>query len=50
MFSRRIDKPKQVKLQWLQNPIQMNGDNMNNVWVKLLENSSSKKGISERQN
>jgi hypothetical protein len=29
--SKLIDKRKQAKLQWLQNPRQMNGDNMNNL-------------------
>jgi hypothetical protein len=29
--SKLIDRRKQAKLQWLQNPIQVNGDNMNNV-------------------
>jgi hypothetical protein len=26
-----FDQWKQIKLQWLQNPSQMNGDNLNNV-------------------
>jgi hypothetical protein len=27
----KIDRRKQAKLQWLQNPSQVNGDNMDNV-------------------
>jgi hypothetical protein len=29
--SKLLDRRKQVKLQWLQNPSQMNGDNMDNA-------------------
>jgi hypothetical protein len=40
-----LDKPKQAKFQWFQNPSQMNGDNMENVKVKIVEFLISRKGL-----
>jgi hypothetical protein len=31
MCSKLLDERKQAKLQWLQNPSEINGDNLNNV-------------------
>jgi hypothetical protein len=38
---------KQAKLQWLQDPCEINGDNLN---VKPSDILGKKEGISERQN
>jgi hypothetical protein len=35
---------RQAKLQWLQNPSQMNGDNMNNVKCETSRTFRDKKG------
>jgi hypothetical protein len=49
--SELIDQGKQTKLQWLQNPIERNGDNVNNVRCEASRYFRNKKeGISERQN
>jgi hypothetical protein len=46
-----IDRRKQAKLQWLQNPSQVNGDNMDNVRREASRTFRTKKqGISETQN
>jgi hypothetical protein len=41
--SKLVDQREQAKLQWLQDPGEINGDNMNNVKKKTKE-------ISERRN
>jgi hypothetical protein len=38
-----IDRRKQAKLQWLQNPSQVNGDNMDNVRREASRNFRTKK-------
>jgi DNA repair ATPase RecN len=49
--SKLIDRRKQAKLQWLQIPSQMNGDNMNNVRREASRTfRTNKRGISEKQN
>jgi hypothetical protein len=46
-----IYRRKQAKLQWLQNPSQVNGDNMDNVRREASRTFRTKqKGISEKQN
>jgi hypothetical protein len=46
-----IDKMKQAKLQWLQNPSQMNGDTMDNVRREASRTfRNPQNGISEIQN
>jgi hypothetical protein len=40
----------QAKIQWLRNPSQTYGDNLNNVNLELVEHSRTKEGISERRN
>jgi hypothetical protein len=48
--SKLLDQRKQVKLQWLQDPSKINGDNVNNVRREASRHfRSKKKGISERQ-
>jgi hypothetical protein len=42
--SKLIERRKQAKLQWLQNPSQVNGDNMDNVRREAIEISGPKKG------
>jgi hypothetical protein len=42
--SKLIDKRKQVKLQWLQNPSQINGNNLQNLNVKPVEHLGTRKG------
>jgi hypothetical protein len=34
-FSKLTDQQKQAKLQWLQNPSQMNGDNLQNLRCEI---------------
>jgi hypothetical protein len=49
--SKLMDRRKQAKLQWLQNPSQVNGDNMDNVRCEASRTFRTKKmGISEKQN
>jgi hypothetical protein len=46
-----LDQRKQAKLQWLQDPSQINGDNFNNIRHEASRHFRNKKrGISERQN
>jgi hypothetical protein len=42
--SKLIDRRKQAKLQWLQNPSQVNGDNMDNVRRGASRTLRTKKG------
>jgi hypothetical protein len=42
--SKLIDRRKQAKLQWLQNPSQVNGDNMDNVRYEASRSFRTKKG------
>jgi hypothetical protein len=44
--SKLIDRRKQAKLQWLQNPSQVNGDNMDNVRREANRTFRTKKGNS----
>jgi hypothetical protein len=44
------DQWKQAKIQWLQNPSQINGDNLQNLRRETSRTLGKKKGISERQN
>jgi hypothetical protein len=39
--SKLLNQRKQAKLQWLQNPSQTNGDNMNNICMKLAKLSGT---------
>jgi hypothetical protein len=39
-----LDQRKQAKLQWLQDPSEINGDNLNNVRRELADISGIKKG------
>jgi hypothetical protein len=39
-----IDQWKQVTLQWLQNPIQINGGNQKNLDVEPVESLGTRKG------
>jgi hypothetical protein len=49
--SKLIDRRKQAKLQWLQNPSQVNGDKMDNVRREASRTfRTKKKEISEKQN
>jgi hypothetical protein len=48
--SKLLDQKKQAKLEWLQDPSEINGDNLNNVRRKARRYSRNKEGISERQN
>jgi hypothetical protein len=49
--SELLYKRKQAKLQWLQDPSEISGDNMNSVRREASRYFSDKKeGISERQN
>jgi hypothetical protein len=48
--SKLLDQRKQAKLQWLQNPSEINGDNLKNVRCETSRHFRKKKeGISERQ-
>jgi hypothetical protein len=48
--SKLLDQRSQDKLQWLQYPSDINGDNLN-IWdMKPTGTSGEKEGISERQN
>ncbi|PNF18214.1 hypothetical protein B7P43_G17761 [Cryptotermes secundus] len=48
--SKVLDQGKQAKLQWLQDPGELNGDNLNNKRCEISRHFRKKKGISERQN
>jgi hypothetical protein len=48
--SKLLDKRKEAKLQWLQNPSKINGDSLNNVRREASRYFMNKGGISERQN
>jgi hypothetical protein len=43
MCSKLIDEQKQAKLQWLQNPSQINGDNMQNLRCETSRTFRKKK-------
>jgi len=43
VFSKFSDQRKQAKLQWLQNPRQTNGDNLNNIWHEISRSFRNKK-------
>jgi hypothetical protein len=45
-----LDPSKQAKLQWFQDPSEINGDNLNNVRREASRHFRNKEGISERQN
>jgi hypothetical protein len=45
-----LDNRKKAKLQWLQDPSEINGDNLNNVKRKASRYFRIKEGMSERQN
>jgi hypothetical protein len=42
--SKLIEQGKQAKLQWLQNPRQINGDNLQNFSLKPAEHLGTRKG------
>jgi hypothetical protein len=42
--SELLDQRKQAKLQWLQNPSEINGDNLNNIHLKPAGISGMKRG------
>jgi hypothetical protein len=46
--SKLLDQRKQATLQWLQDPSELNGDNLNTVRCEAI--SRKEKGISERHN
>jgi hypothetical protein len=48
--SKLLDQRKQSKLQWLQDPSEINGDNLNNVRRETSRYFRKKRGISESQN
>jgi hypothetical protein len=41
--SNLLDQRKQAKLQWLQNPSEINGDNLNNIRRETSRHSRNKK-------
>jgi hypothetical protein len=45
-----LDQRKQAKLQWLQDPNQIYGDNLNNIRHEASRRVRNKKGIPKRQN
>jgi hypothetical protein len=45
-----LDQRKQTKLQWLQDPREINGDNLNNIRCETSRHFRKKEGLSERQN
>jgi hypothetical protein len=46
-----LDQLKQTKLQWLQDPSEINGDNLNNVRCETSDIfGEENEGISEREN
>jgi hypothetical protein len=48
--SKLSDKRKQAKVQWLQDPSQMNGNDLNNIKHEASRYFRNKKKISQRQN
>jgi hypothetical protein len=50
--SELLNQRRQAKLQWLQDPSKINGDNLNNIRHETSRHFRKKKklGISERQN
>jgi hypothetical protein len=48
--SELLGKRKHAKLQWLQDPSEINGDNLNNIRRETSGISGIKEGIIERQN
>jgi hypothetical protein len=48
--SKLLDRRKQTKLLWLQDPSEINGDSLNNVRREASRYFRNKEGISERQN
>jgi hypothetical protein len=50
--SKLLDHRKQAKSQWLQDPIEINGDNLNNIRYETSRHfrGRGEEGISERQN
>jgi hypothetical protein len=47
--SELLDQRKQAKLQWLQDPREINGDNLNNIRRDASRYFRKKEGISERK-
>jgi hypothetical protein len=45
-----LDERKQAEFQWLENPSQTNGDNLNNVRRESTRTFRKKEGIAERKN
>jgi hypothetical protein len=48
--SKLLDRRKQARLQCLQDPSEINEDNLNNTNVKPVGISGIKEGVSQRQN
>jgi hypothetical protein len=48
--SKLLDCRKQTKLQWLQDPSEINGNNLNDVRQEAWRHSKNKEGLSEKQN
>jgi hypothetical protein len=48
--SKLVHQRKQAKLQWLQDPSEVNGNNLNNVRREASRYFRKEEGISERQN
>jgi hypothetical protein len=48
--SELLDQMKRAKLQWLQDPGEINGDSLNNIRSETSRHFRNKKGMSERQN
>jgi hypothetical protein len=48
--SKLLDKRKQAKLQWLQDPSELNGDNLNNVRSEASKHFRKKKKIRNIRN
>jgi hypothetical protein len=44
--SKLLDQGKQAKLQWLQDPSEINGDNLNNIRYEASSHFRKKEGIS----
>jgi hypothetical protein len=47
--SELLAQRKLAKLQWLQDPSEINGDNLNDIRREAVRNFRNKKGVSERQ-
>jgi hypothetical protein len=48
--SKLLHQRKEAKLQWLQDPSEINGDNLNNVKHKASKRFRNEERLSERQN